>query len=114
MNATAPRRAMIRQHGVPAGELTEGDAGGWIFRYASGYDGPAVSLVMPVRVEPYGFTGFPPFLEGLLPEGPQLEAILRKHKIDRGDCFGQLMAVGSDVVGSLTVEALAAIEGGGA
>jgi serine/threonine-protein kinase HipA len=51
-------------------------------------------------------------LEGLLPEGPQLEAILRRHKIDRGDCFGQLMAVGKDVVGSLTVEEPTQGEGG--
>lgn len=114
MNGSAPRRAMIRQHGVPAGELTELDGGRWMFGYASGYAGPAVSLTMPVREEPYGFAGFPPFLEGLLPEGPQLEAILRKHKIDRGDCFGQLMAVGADLVGSLTVEALADEDGGGA
>jgi serine/threonine-protein kinase HipA len=41
-----------------------------------------------------------------------LEAILRKHKIDRGDCFGQLMVVGQDVVGSLTVEEWPAEEGG--
>lgn len=101
---TRPRRALIRQHGVPAGELAEANGGGWLFGYFPGYAGAPVSLALPVREEPYRFPGFPPFLEGLLPEGPQLEAILRRHKIDRGDCFGQLMAVGNDVVGSLTVE----------
>jgi serine/threonine-protein kinase HipA len=40
----------------------------------------------------------------LLPEGPQLEAILRLHKIDRSDCFRQLITVGQDLVGSLTIE----------
>jgi serine/threonine-protein kinase HipA len=30
---------------------------------------------------------FPPFLEGLLPEGYNLEALLRALKIDRNDHF---------------------------
>lgn len=106
------RKASIRQHGTLAGELREVEGGRWIFGYVDGYEGPQVSLTMPVRKEPYVFAGFPPFLEGLLPEGAQLEAILRKHKIDRSDCFSQLIAVGHDVVGSLTVEALTDTEGG--
>ena len=97
------RGAIICQHGIPAGQLVEESGGGWSFTYLSGYSGPPVSLVLPVRGEPYAFAEFPPFLEGLLPEGPQLEAILRKHKIDRRDCFRQLITVGQDVVGSLTV-----------
>lgn len=98
------RRATIRQHGIRAGLLAEVAAGGWSFTYVPGYAGPPVSLTLLVREEPWLFADFPPFLEGLLPEGPQLEAILRKHKIDRADCFRQLMIVGQDVVGSLTVE----------
>ncbi|MGL5017362.1 MAG: HipA N-terminal domain-containing protein [Luteolibacter sp.] len=107
------RKCSIRQHGIPAGHLTELTAGGWSFTYLPGYDGPPVSLTLPVRDEPWIFVDFPPFLEGLLPEGPQLETILRKHKIDRGDCYRQLMLVGQDVVGSLTVEEWLA-EGGDA
>lgn len=107
-----PLRALIRQHGVPAGELVQADRGGWRFAYLPGYGGPPVSLALPLREEPYDFDGFPAFLEGLLPEGPQLEAILRKHKIDRADCFRQLMAVGHDVVGSLTVAESGPREGG--
>jgi serine/threonine-protein kinase HipA len=100
---TSARRAIIRQHGIPAGRLVEMPDGGWSFSYLPGYAGPPVSLVLPLRGESYLFTDFPPFLEGLLPEGPQLEALLRKHKIDRGDCFRQLLVVGADVVGSLTI-----------
>jgi len=105
------RRAIIRQHGIPAGLLTETPDGGWSFTYAPDYAGPPVSLTLPLRGEPYLFVDFPPFLEGLLPEGPQLEAILRKHKIDRHDCFRQLMIVGQDIVGSLTAEEWPAEEG---
>jgi len=106
------RKAIIRQHGTPAGHLAELPTGGWSFTYMPGYDGHPVSLTLPMREEPWIFEDFPPFLEGLLPEGPQLESILRKHKIDRGDCFRQLMVVGQDVVGSLTVEEWPAEEGG--
>jgi serine/threonine-protein kinase HipA len=105
---------MIRQHGIPAGYLIEVAAAAWRFTYMPGYAGPPVSLALPVREEPWLFADFPPFLEGLLPEGPQLESILRKYKIDRGDCFRQLMVVGQDVVGSLTIEEWPAEEGGAA
>jgi len=58
---------------------------------------------MPVRPEPYQFDKFPPFFEGLLPEGRQLEALLRSNKLDRNDLMGQLLAVGEDVVGSVQI-----------
>lgn len=98
-----PRRAEIRQGGIPAGHLEEGTHGEWRFTYLDGYQGPAVSLTMPVRSEPYYFTAFPPVFEGLLPEGSQLESLLRLQKIDRNDAFRQLVTVGADMVGSLTV-----------
>ncbi|RYW70038.1 toxin HipA, partial [Legionella pneumophila] len=40
----------------------------------------------------------------LLPEGIMLEALLRKYKIDKNDYFGQLIIVGQDVVGAVTIE----------
>ena len=73
------------------------------FSYLDDYDGPAISLTMPVTQKDYEFTGFPPFFDGLLPEGFQLEALLRKRKIDRNDLFGQLVIVGQDLVGAVTV-----------
>jgi serine/threonine-protein kinase HipA len=97
------RHASIHQHGRVAGNLRSTATGGWEFAYEPGYDGAPVSLTLPVRLEPYAFPEFPAFLEGLLPEGPQLEALLRKHKIDRHDCFRQLVTVGEDLIGSLSV-----------
>ncbi len=76
------------------------------FVYDPGYEGAPVSLTMPVARGEYGFDGFPPFFEGLLPEGAQLEALLRLRKIDGNDHFGQLVIVGSDLVGAVTVKEL--------
>ena len=39
-----------------------------------------------------------------LPEGYNLEALLRTCKIDRDDLFSQLMAVGMDMVGAVTAQ----------
>ena len=50
------------------------------------------------------FDEFPPFFEGLLPEGIQLDALLRQTKIDRNDFFSILLITGKDLVGSVTLE----------
>jgi serine/threonine-protein kinase HipA len=59
---------------------------------------------MPVQQREWRFDRFPPFFDGLLPEGPQLQALLKIGKLDRTDFFGQLLAVGQDMVGDVTVE----------
>ena len=56
------------------------------------------------KVSVKGIEEFPPFLDGLLPEGSQLEGLLKLKKIDRNDLFSQLMAVGEDVVGVVTLQ----------
>ena len=99
----ALRCAEVRQAGTCAGYLQELPEGGCRFTYLEDYTGAPVSLTLPVRREPYVFAGFPPVFDGLLPEGPQLEALLRTHKIDRSDAFAQLVTVGADLVGSLSV-----------
>jgi serine/threonine-protein kinase HipA len=70
-----------------------------------GYQGPSVSLEMPITQSIYEFDRFPPFFEGLLPEGMMLEGLLRYTKIDRNNLLDQLIAVGGDLVGNVTVEA---------
>ena len=101
------RRALVFVHGVPAAVLEELDRGrSYRLVYGDDYHGPAVSLTMPVRCEPYDCDGFPPFFDGLLPEGVQLEALLRQAKLDADDHLAQLITVGADLVGAVTVEAL--------
>jgi len=99
------REALVRQNDESAGQLTEHQPNlRYEFQYYPEYHGPPISLVLPVQQESYWFDEFPPFFDGLLPEGYQLEALLRRLKIDRNDPFSQLIATGGDLVGSVTVE----------
>jgi serine/threonine-protein kinase HipA len=59
---------------------------------------------MPLNQRIYTFDRFPPFFDGLLPEGIQLEGLLKIRKIDKNDFFSQLLAVGEDMVGVITVK----------
>ncbi|MBE0679211.1 MAG: HipA N-terminal domain-containing protein [Bacteroidales bacterium] len=98
------RKAKVYVEGVEAGTLTEIIQGKeYLFDYLNGYNGPDVSRTMPITHRVYRFDQFPSFFEGLLPEGIQLEGLLKTKKIDRYDYFSQLMSVGSDMVGAVTV-----------
>ena len=97
------KAARIFQHKQLAGLLEMGDDGACRFTYEAGYCGEPVSLTMPVNQRVWTFPGFPAPFEGLLPEGVQLDALLRQRKLDRKNLFGQLLAVGGDVVGSLRI-----------
>jgi serine/threonine-protein kinase HipA len=59
---------------------------------------------MPTNQKIYTFKNFPPFFDGLLPEGIQLEGLLKIKKIDRNDNFSQLLAIGKDMVGAVTIQ----------
>lgn len=98
------RKAVVYAHGNRAGVLTEVSPKEYKFNYYDDYDGQAISLTMPVGQKEFSFNGFPPFFEGLLPEGVMLEGLLRISKIDHNDYFSQLMATGADLVGAVTVE----------
>ena len=88
-----------------AGILSE-DNGRYIFEYNKDYKGSSISRTMLREKEKFEFDEFPPFFDGLLPEGVNLEAFLRRTKIDRRDYFNQLLAAGQDLVGAVTVEAM--------
>lgn len=102
------RKAEIFMHGVVAGILEETAAGGTCrFKYHPGYKGPPISLTMPLKAKTFEFDGFPPFFDGLLPEGTMLESLLKKRKLDRHDYFSQLVTLGADLVGAVTVVEIA-------
>lgn len=99
------RSAKILVSELEAGILTELDFGKkYSFEYLDGYSGAPVSLTLPLRKLNFVFDSFPPFFDGLLPEGYQLEGLLKFGKIDRNDFFSQLVAVGDDLVGNITVK----------
>jgi len=101
----SPDKLLVRMHGIPAGILVRGGRT-FTFSYLDTYEGPSVSLAMPIREDPYVYAGLPPFFDGLLPEGVGLEGLLRTQKLDRTDWMGQLLAVGQDVPGAVTLEEL--------
>jgi|SRR5664280_1768704 len=99
------RKAKIYVKGVEAGTLTEVRQGKeYLFEYNDGYEGLEVSRTMPKNIHVYKFDKFPPFFDGLLPEGIQLEGLLKIKKVDKKDYFSQLIAVGDDMVGAVTVK----------
>ena len=99
------RKAIVFQNRKSAGILEELEKNKkYRFIYNKDYTGPPISLTMPVHNQIYEFNNFPPFFDGLLPEGIMLEGMLRQLKIDKHDYFSQLIAVGKDMVGSVTVE----------
>lgn len=92
-------------NGQEAGILSELDFGKrYRFEYLLGYSASPVSITMTMKSSVYEFDTFPPFFDGLLPEGHQLDGLLKFRKIDRNDCFSQLIAVGDDLVGNVTVK----------
>jgi serine/threonine-protein kinase HipA len=99
------KSARIFQKDQLAGVLEALEDGSYRFTYEVGYRGEPVSLTMPVSKRVWEFKTFPAPFEGLLPEGVQLDALLRIRKLDAKDLFGQLVAVGEDVVGSLRIKA---------
>lgn len=97
------KKAKIYNFNQLAGYLLQVSEQEYIFEYEPDYEGPPISLTMPVATQRFTFRTFPPFFDGLLPEGVLLEALLKQAKIDRKDYFEQLLTVGADLVGSVTV-----------
>ena len=99
------KKADVFVHDVYAGQLIKSNNGEtYQFRYLEGYQGPPVSLTMPVIDRLFSYSRFPAFFEGLLPEGIMLDGLLRQLKIDRQDYFSQLLAIGEDTIGAVTVK----------
>ena len=87
------------------GELIEYEKNkSYKFIYDDNYSGPPISLTMPTDKKEYEYQNFPPFFEGLLPEGIQLDALVRQTKTDKNDLLSILIITGKDLVGSVTVE----------
>ena len=99
------RKAKVFVKETEAGTLTELSQGKeYVFEYLEDYNGLEVSRTMMPHKRKYTYNKFPPFFEGLLPEGVQLDGLLKIKKIDKDDFFSQLIAVGDELVGVITLE----------
>lgn len=71
------RKAEVYVKGIKAGILCEIVLGKeYVFEYLEEYEGLGVSLTMPTNQKTHKFKNFPPFFDGLLPEGIQLDGLL--------------------------------------
>ena len=91
--------------GKYAGTLKKRDDDSYEFKYDQNYKGLKISLTMPTLRRTYIYKNFPSFFEGLLPEGRQLEILLKKHKLNTTDYLGQLTVMGEDLIGAITIKA---------
>lgn len=89
-----------------AGVIREDEDGFW-FSYDEAYldaeGAMAISLSLPLRVEPYGDRNLFPFFDGLIPEGWLLEIAERTWKLDQRDRMGLLLACCEDCIGAVSV-----------
>lgn len=100
------RRAIVRLDGQRVGTLAE-HGRQVIFTYDAEWlarrDAVGVSLILPLRPEPYVSDGLHPFFENLLPEGWLLELTTKKLKIAKDDAFGLLVATCADCIGAVEI-----------
>ncbi len=78
--------------------------------YVNRHDSLPISVSIPLQSDPYEFDSFPPFFDGLLPEGWLLELESTKYKINRGDKFALLLAVGENCIGAVHIEPMEPID----
>jgi len=102
----ARRRGRVYVHDRFAGVIEERDdvfAFTYDAKYLEDADAPPVSLTLPLRAEPYESKTFPPFFDGLLPEGWLLDIAVRHWKLDPRDRMGLLLSVCEDCIGAVHV-----------
>lgn len=101
-----PRRAVVSMSGRRVGLLVE-TLWGSRFTYDRVYvEQPGarpLSPAMPVRSEPYEGAGLLPFFENLLPEGAQLEILVRRRELDPSDKLGLLLATLPASIGDVQI-----------
>jgi serine/threonine-protein kinase HipA len=91
----------------PIGHLVKGDDGSLAFAYTASWldrrDNHPLSLSLPLTDEPYGDIPVRAFFDNLLQENDQLEAVIRREGLERGDIVGLLEHVGADCAGSVSI-----------
>ncbi|WP_455611501.1 HipA N-terminal domain-containing protein [Cloacibacillus porcorum] len=101
------RRCVVNFFGRPAGEITEND-NGYYFSYYHSYlaseDAAPISVMLPLREEPFETKTLHPFFDGLIPEGWSLDIVVKNWKLDPRDRMGLLMACCKNCIGAVSIE----------
>ena len=104
MNEEIFRKAKVNYKDRLAGYLSETENG---FRFVYDQDyfrtGPAISVSLPLRKEPFESPELFSFFEGLLPEGWYRDIAMATVKVDPKDSFGLLLATSADTVGAVSI-----------
>ncbi len=91
----------------PIGYLVRGDDADLSFSYRTEWlrnpDAHSLSLSLPLREQPFGDGPARAWFGNLLQENDQLDSVMARHGIDRGDIAGLLEHVGADLAGSVSV-----------
>lgn len=91
----------------PVGLLNSDENGAIQFSYAPAWFQSAanfpLSLSLPLREDPFGDSISRAFFSNLLQENDQLERVIAREGLDRGDIVGLLAHVGADCSGSVSV-----------
>lgn len=98
-------RANVFMHGELAGSIQR--TGSRVrFQYNVQYlkTGSALSMSLPLRVEPYETEGLPPYFSGLCSEGWLRRVQAFEQRIDPEDSFTLLINNGKDLAGAVTIE----------
>lgn len=91
----------------PIGYLVKGDDASLAFAYTADWIASAeshpLSLSLPLIDEPFGDVPVRAFFDNLLQENDQLEIIMRREGVERGDIAGLLEHLGADCAGAVSI-----------
>ena len=100
------RKAEVYLQDRLAGMLEEHDTK-YLFFYSSDYlksdDASAISLSLPLQVEPLEDKRLFPFFDGLIPEGWLLDIAENTWKLNPRDRMGLLLACCRDCIGAVSI-----------
>jgi serine/threonine-protein kinase HipA len=101
-----PRRGTVSMNGQLVGTIEQSPRG-FAFTYDPGYlkspRAVPLSPTLPLDTASYETPGLHPFFSNLLPEGSRLDQVARSRKLDKGDRFGILLALGDETIGAVEV-----------
>ncbi len=100
------RKGKVFYKDLFAGIISEEESG-YIFTYDKEYmklkEAIPISLILPLKLQPYKSSFMFPFFDGLIPEGWLLDIAEKNWKIDQRDRMGLLLAFCKDCIGAVSV-----------